>query len=222
LDLDGTSDATWVVSESEAVMLRELVPGATIDVVSNVHSVHGTGQPFDDRRDLVFVGGFRHQPNIDAVTWFVGSVFPMVRESLPEVRVHVIGAEPPAEIQVLDDVPGVEIHGHVADLDPYMDGCRVALAPLRFGAGVKGKVNLSMAHGQPVVGTSLACEGMYLTDGLDVLVADDPADFAAAVVRAYTDPALWRQLSENGAANVRQHFSVEAARDTVLRSLSTG
>ena len=220
LGLVASSDATWVVSDAEAALLRELVPGARIDVVSNVHTVQGSGRSFGERHDLVFVGGFRHQPNIDAVEWFVTAVLPIVRESLTDVGVHVIGPAPPPEIQALAARPGVVVHGHVPDLDPYMDGCRVALAPLRFGAGVKGKINLSMAHGQPVVGTSIACEGMHLTDGVDVLVADDPADFAAAVVRAYTERELWERLAENGAANVRQYFSVDAARSTVLASLS--
>jgi glycosyltransferase involved in cell wall biosynthesis len=219
LGLVESSDATWVVSDSEAAMLREIVRGARVEVVSNVHTVRGSGQSFDDRKDLVFVGGFRHQPNIDAVEWFVSAVLPIVRESLADVRMHVIGAGPPPQIQALGAHPDVVVHGHVPDLDPYMDGCRVALAPLRFGAGVKGKINLSMAHGQPVVGTSIACEGMHLTDGVDVLVADDPVEFAAAVVRAYIDRDLWKRLSEHGAANVRQHFSVEAARETVLASL---
>ncbi|MNN73262.1 hypothetical protein D3C81_1893650 [compost metagenome] len=98
-----------------------------------------------------------------------------------------------------------------------MDGCRVAVAPLRFGAGVKGKVNLSMAHGQPLVATSCAVEGMHLRDGEDVLVADDATAFAAAVVRLYEDEALWSQLSANGLANVAEHFSLDAARDTVRR-----
>jgi glycosyltransferase involved in cell wall biosynthesis len=98
-----------------------------------------------------------------------------------------------------------------------MDGCRIAVAPLRYGAGVKGKINLSMAHGQPVVATACAVEGMHLRDGIDVLVAGDAAGFAAQVVRLYQDPALWRQLAQSGLDNVARHFSVDSARDTVRR-----
>ena len=96
-----------------------------------------------------------------------------------------------------------------------MDGLRLAVAPLRYGAGVKGKVNLSMAHGQPVVATACAVEGMHLRDGDDVLVADDPEAFAEAVLRAYDDAALWQRLSDNGLRNVQAHFSLDAARDVV-------
>jgi len=98
-----------------------------------------------------------------------------------------------------------------------MDGARIAIAPLRFGAGVKGKINLSMAHGQPVVGTTCAVEGMHLHPGQDVLVADDAVGFADAVIRLYQDPQLWQQLSDAGLANVAQHFSLDAARATVQR-----
>jgi hypothetical protein len=92
-----------------------------------------------------------------------------------------------------------------------MDGARIAVAPLRYGAGVKGKVNLSMAHGQPVVATACAVEGMHLRDGEDVLVADDAEPFAQAVLRAYDDAALWAALVGNGLRNVQAHFSLDAA-----------
>jgi glycosyltransferase involved in cell wall biosynthesis len=114
-------------------------------------------------------------------------------------------------------LPGVVVHGHVPDIGPYMDGCRIGLAPLRYGAGVKGKVNLSMAHGQPVVATSCAVEGMHLEPGRDVLVADDAQGFADAVVALHEDAALWNTLAQNGLRNVAEHFSLDAARETVRR-----
>jgi len=123
----------------------------------------------------------------------------------------------PDEIRVLDAIDGVHVHGHLPDIDPYMDGARIALAPLRYGAGVKGKVNLSMAHGQPVVATTCAVEGMHLVPGEDVLVADDAQAFADALVRLYGDEALWQQLAAHGLDNVARHFSLDAARATVRR-----
>ena len=103
------------------------------------------------------------------------------------------------------------------DIEPYMAGCRVAVAPLRYGAGVKGKVNLSMAHGQPVVATPCAVEGMFLRDGEDVLVAGDAGAFADAVVRLHGDEALWNRLARSGLDSVARHFSFDAARGTVRR-----
>jgi glycosyltransferase involved in cell wall biosynthesis len=213
------SDVTLVVSEVGRALLAKDAPLAKVEVLSNLHYVAGPGQAFEHRRDLVFVGGFRHQPNVDAVRWFVTDIFPAIRARLPDVRFHCIGSNTPQEIEALSSRPGVEVHGHVADIAPYMDGARIALAPLRFGAGVKGKVNLSMAHGQPVVATSCAVEGMHLRDGDDVLVADDADAFAEAVVRLYQDAGLWRQLAGNGLRNVERHFSLDAGRDVVRRVL---
>jgi GT2 family glycosyltransferase/glycosyltransferase involved in cell wall biosynthesis len=217
LDIIANSDVTLVVSETERELLASDAPNARVEVLSNLHQLAGPGGSFAARKDLVFVGGFRHPPNVDAVRWFASEVFPQVHAKLPEVRFHVIGSHVVAEIEALAALPGVVVHGHVPDITPYMDGCRIGLAPLRYGAGVKGKVNLSMAHGQPVVATSCAVEGMHLEPGRDVLVADDAQGFADAVVTLYEDEVLWNSLSENGLRNVAEHFSLDAARETVRR-----
>jgi GT2 family glycosyltransferase len=209
------ADTTLLVSTCERGWLHEKLPGARAEVLSNLHEVHGPGLPFAQRHDLVFVGGFRHPPNVDAVLWFAREIFPQVRAALPHVCFHCIGGDVPPEILALSSLDGVNVHGHVPDITPHMDGARIALAPLRYGAGVKGKINLSMAHGQPVVATSCAAEGMHLTDRHDVLVADDAQAFAERVVELYRDEALWNRLSINGLENVRKHFSMDAARDVM-------
>ncbi|TCZ84960.1 glycosyltransferase [Lysobacter sp. N42] len=209
------SDVTLVVSEAERRVLADDAPGARVEVLSNVHELGGRGRPYAERRGLVFVGGFRHPPNVDAVAWFVRDVFPLIRRVRPDLEFHCIGSDAPPAVLALAGCDGVTLHGHVPDLSPFMDGARIAVAPLRFGAGVKGKVNLSMAHGQPVVATSCTVEGMHLRDGEDVLVADDPQAFADAVLRLYGDEALWNRLAANGLDNVARHFSMDAARGVV-------
>lgn len=217
LALIRASDLTLVVSPMESGILAREAPQARVEVLSNVHDIPGSRRGFAQRKDLVFVGGYRHPPNVDAVRWFVKQVLPRVRERLPEVRVHLIGGDAPESVRMLGDLDGVVFHGYVRDLDPFMDGCRIAIAPLRYGAGVKGKVNLSMAHGQPVVATACAVEGMHLRHGEDVLVADTPEAFAAEIVRLHGDQALWETLSANGIENVRRHFSFDAARRSLRR-----
>lgn len=211
-------DVSLVVSPIEKDLLARELPQARIEILSNVHEVYGCRRSFAERRDLVFVGGFQHPPNTDAVLWFVREVFPQVRACLPDVVFHVIGSNAPAEILELAH-DGVQVHGFVADIVPYMDGCRLALAPLRYGAGVKGKVNMAMSYGLPVVATNAAVEGMHVSAGEDVMVADTAADFAAAILQAYGDAALWKKLSANGLANVRRYFSFDAAREALLRIL---
>jgi GT2 family glycosyltransferase len=218
LKLIREADVTLVVSPVERELLARDAPGARVEVLSNVHEVHGCRAPFATRRDLVFVGGFQHPPNADAVAWFVEEVFPAIRATLPDVRFHVIGSKVPAAIaQLAGD--GVEIHGYVPDIQPWMDGCRVSVAPLRYGAGVKGNDHMPMSCGLPVVATPAAVEGMHVEPGREVLVARDAAGFADAVIRLYQDETLWNTLSAQGLANVQRHFSFDAARAALQRLL---
>lgn len=210
LGLARLADETWVVSDVEKRALDEELPDARIRVVSNVHEVPGSAAPFAARRDLMFLGGFGHPPNTDAVLYFVNEILPRIRERLPEVRLYVVGNKPPESIRALGSYH-VIVTGFVPELASYLAGCRLTVAPLRYGAGVKGKINMSMAHGVPVVATPLAVEGMQLVDGEQVLVAGDAAGFADAVVRLYQDEALWNALSQNGIAHTEKHFSFAAA-----------
>ena len=221
LALIAQADATLVVSDAERELLAADAPSARVHVLSNLHDIAPAGPGREARRDLLFVGGFRHPPNVDAVRWFVAEVFPAIRARLPDVAFHCIGGDVPGEIAALARLPGVHVHGHVPDLAPWLARCCLSVAPLRYGAGVKGKVNLAMAHGLPVVATRAAVEGMHLRDGQDVLVADEASAFAAAVVHLYHDAALWDALAANGRDNVARHFSADAAR-TVVRELFLG
>ncbi|MEO9079377.1 MAG: glycosyltransferase family 4 protein, partial [Rhodanobacter sp.] len=111
-------------------------------------------------------------------------------------------------------------HGRVPDLAPWLDDCLASVAPLRFGAGVKGKINMAMSYGVPVIATPIAVEGMQLRDDVDVLVAISPADFVVAVARLQADTALWDNLSVNGMGNVHKYFSSNAAAATLQRVLN--
>ena len=212
------ADATLVVSEVERALLAIDATGADVRVLSNLHRETPPGPAWSQRDGLLFVGGFRHPPNVDAVLWFAREVLPRIRAMRPTLEFHCVGGDVPHEIARLAELPGIRIHGHVPDLQPLLDGARVSIAPLRYGAGVKGKVNQAMAHGLPVVATTAAVEGMHLRDGEDVLVADDAAAFADSVLRLHGDEALWARLSANGRDNVARHFSLDAAR-AVVREL---
>ncbi len=218
LDVIARSDVTLVVSPVEQTLLATDAPGARVEVLSNVHEVFGSRRSFAERRDLMFIGGFQHPPNIDAATWFVDSVWPLIRARDATLRFHLIGSKATDEVRALGQREGVIFQGFVEDIEPFLDGCRLAVAPLRYGAGVKGKVNMSMSYGQPVVATPIAVEGMHLVAGEDVLVAQTPEDFADAVLRLHADEALWNSLSARGVANVERHFGFDSAR-AVLREL---
>jgi GT2 family glycosyltransferase len=218
LELIGKCDVTLVVSPVEKELLAKLAPASNVVVLSNIHQVHPPGKPFVERRGLVFIGGFRHPPNVDAVLWYAREVLPRIREKLPGVATYILGSEVPDSIRKLaaDDFI---VTGYVEDISPYFNGCRVSISPLRYGAGVKGKINLAMSYGVPVVATLTSIEGMYLTPGVDVLVGDDAETFANAIARAYTDEYLWAALSEGGRENIRAHFSHEVALSAITRLL---
>ena len=204
-------DVTWVVSPVEQEVLAREVPQARVVVATNIHYPEEDVPPFASREGMVFVGGYRHPPNVDAALFYAREVAPHLRELLPGVTTYLIGSNAP---QVLQDLagPGIEFVGFVPEIEPWFRRCRLSVSPLRYGAGVKGKINHSMSFGLPVVATTPSVEGMHLVDGEEILVADDPRAFAEAIARLYRDEALWNRLSAAGLANVRRHFSPEAAR----------
>jgi GT2 family glycosyltransferase len=212
--------ATLVVSPVEQAVLAEDAPQSRVHVLSNIHRISARPAGFADRKDIFFVGGYQHPPNVDAALWFVGSIWPLIQQQVPAMRFHLIGSKAPEKVRALHG-NGVEFHGYVKDLQPWLDGCRLAVAPLRYGAGVKGKVNLSMSQGQPVVATPMAVEGLYAQHGKDVLIAETAQDFAAAVLRLYQDESLWTRLSEGGQENVRQHFSFDCALQSLAELLQS-
>ncbi|WP_291776714.1 glycosyltransferase family 4 protein [Luteibacter sp.] len=211
-------DITLVVSDDERLILEREAPTAHVEVVSNIHEAHGRDQGYHGRSGLLFVGGFGHPPNGDAVRWFIADVLPLLREKDPSIILHVAG-DIDEESRRSIEHPGVIVHGRVADLRPLLASSLVSVAPLRFGAGVKGKVNQAMSHGLPVVLTEIAAEGMHLNDGKEALVANTPSAMADAILRLHRDESLWMALSEAGLENVRQHFSVERAGVALSRAM---
>ena len=158
------ADALVAVSDQDAAVLSEFAPAVPTAVVSNIHDPEPAGPGFDERAGLLFVGSFWHAPNVDAVLWLAHEVLPLVRTRLPDLRVRIVGAGAPAQIRALAG-NGIEIAGQVPDLLPDLHSARVSLAPLRYGAGVKGKVGEAMAFGLPVVTTTVGAEGMGIDYG---------------------------------------------------------
>jgi O-antigen biosynthesis protein len=219
LDLVGAADRTFVVSSAERGMLADLCPGATVDVVSNIHDPRPSTTPFENRDGVAFIGTYTHPPNPDAAKWILDEIWPRVRALEPGLTLFVIGGSAPDWLRARDGEPGVRIVGHVPDLGPWHERARLSIAPLRFGSGVKGKVLDSLARGLPVVGTTLAFEGIPVVSGQDGLVADDPDELAAAVVRVHGDARLWDRLSANGLRLVERGFSSAVARAALERAL---
>jgi len=221
LSLMKSADVTTVISQTELELISLELPEQKIRLLPYARDIRGTKKGFSDRKDIVFVGGYRHTPNIDAVKYFTAEIMPIIRSRLPDVRFHIVGSNPPPDILALSAID-VVVHGFVEDINLLFDQMRVSVAPLRFGAGIKGKIGSAMAVGLPVVATSIAAEGMFLTDGENILVADTPADFAEAVIRLYEDETLWSGLSRASIKFADMAWGSEAAWSTlasVLREL---
>lgn len=215
----GKADRVWVVTQGDRDAIASGVKNTTVDIVPNIHQVVDSEKVFEDTSDLLFVGNFWHQPNVDAIQFFCKEILPLLRDCLKGVKLLVVGDNVPTSIESLaSDV--IVIVGHVRDLVELLARVRVSIAPLRFGAGMKGKIGEALAHGVPVVTTSVGAEGMGLLDGQDALIADEPKEFADRVVRLYTDRDLWKRLSTNGLARVREHWSPETVKtylEAILR-----
>jgi GT2 family glycosyltransferase/glycosyltransferase involved in cell wall biosynthesis/SAM-dependent methyltransferase len=204
------ADTTVVVSSFEQELLRTLVPDADVRVLPTVHErlAHADDAVPTGREGLLFVGSFAHPPNADGLRWFTSEVLPLIEAVRPGIRVDVVGRDPLPEL-VESAPPGVTYHGWVEDLEPLYARARVVIAPLRFGAGVKGKIGEAMSHGVPVVMTPVGAEGMAIRDGETALVADDAASFARAVLELLADDTLWSGLSEAARAHIDRVFGTE-------------
>ena len=205
-------DHLVVVSDKEKEFIqKELGNSTSVSTFTCLYSkCVDRPQPFESRDGLIFIGVFGHRPNVDAVLWFAKKVWPLIRKSAPQMVFHVVGNYAPPEIQELDGRDGIIIEGFVEDLDPLLSSVRLAVAPLRYGAGIKGKIGTTMGAGIPNVCTSIAVEGMAIQNGVEALVADAPEAFAEAVLQLYSDEVLWHKLSQAALNLVKKHFSEKA------------
>ena len=158
----------------------------------------------------VLIGSFLHPPNVDAVLYFAKEIYPLIAQHLPTAKFYIIGDKAPPEVVALAS-KNVIVTGAVPDVRPFSESVKLSVAPLRFGAGVKGKISQSMAFRSTVVATSIAVEGMSLTHEEDVLVAEAPADFARNLVALYQSEEMWNRLSENGLTKARSLYSPQVA-----------
>ncbi len=205
------TDATLVVSASEQAQVEKDVSRANVLVVPNVHQVEPLVVPPEDRSGILFVGGFEHPPNTGAALRLVKEVMPAVWRELGDVSVTIVGPDPPPEVQALAG-PLVEVTGWIEDLKPLLDSARLMVAPLRYGAGLKGKVTQALAVGLPVVTTPVGAEGVEHIDEC-LMVAEDSQDLAAHVIRAYRGDELWRSLSRAGQAFILAQCSTSVVTD---------
>jgi len=197
LALIRATDATIVVTDAERLQIETDVPEAVVHVLPTVNSVSAEVPSAQARDGVLFVGGFEHPPNVDGALSLVRDVMPLVWRALPETRVTIVGADPPPEVIELSSSL-VDVKGWVQDLDPLVNSARALVAPLSYGAGLKGKVTQALAEGLPVVTTPIGAEGLDAVDGEQLLIGETPEELAERVIAVLSDAGLWHRLSRAG------------------------
>jgi len=218
--LAGQCDATIIVSDFERKYLEEGISKAKIFHIPLMRDCPGSGKDFSERNGICFIGNYLHSPNMDALEFFLDQIWPLVLNKKPLYRFYIIGPNLPEDIIERKD-PNVEIFGHVSDLRDCLDRMRLSVAPLRYGAGVKGKVVTSLAHGLPCVASDVAVEGMELVKGLHVAVENNPVAFADRVVELHDDRDLWTGFSNEGWLFCAHNYSIQAGRERVADLLGS-
>jgi glycosyltransferase involved in cell wall biosynthesis len=209
LDTYAAADLVLTLTDEDARELDRRLPGLPSFNIPNIHTLPGTRREETTPPSVLFIGSFSHQPNVDAVRWFHGSIWPSIRQRVPDVKWIIIGGDAPPDILAMADAQ-VTVAGRVPSTAPYLTSAWVSIAPLRFGAGMKGKVGEALAAEIPVVTTPFGIQGYGLVDGESVMVATDAAGFADQVVRLLGDRSLRLRLAAAGLAVVGSHFSRQA------------
>ena len=169
---------------------------------------------FDEKHDFISIGNFRHEPNWDSVLHLKKNIFPLIKKQLPKVKMKVYGSYPDEKaFNLTNKQEGFLVLGRAQDALEVMGDAKVCLAPLRFGAGIKGKLIDAMLCGTPNVSSSIGAEGMYGVQSWSGVVADEDQEFADAAVKLYTDKAKWEQAVENGKVILEEQFSVSKAHE---------
>jgi glycosyltransferase involved in cell wall biosynthesis len=218
-EVEACSQATWVMccSHHDRLMFEELCPSIQAVVVPNIVDV-SSYRPAEDVEEpvLIYQGGMDWYPNRDAVEYLVFEILPILRGLVPHFRVIVAGRNPSAEFrQRFADIPEVSFTGTVSDMRPQIAKAAVCVVPLRIGSGTRLKILEAGAMGKPTVSTTVGAEGLELTDGSDILIADQPRAFAEAVAGLLSDPARRRSLGRAARRQVEEHYSMSVLRKSI-------
>lgn len=209
-------------SKTDYMILKRLCPALPVSVVPNVVDTRSYQPDWgDDGRTVLFVGGMDWHPNRDAVEFFVKAVFPAIRRWAPTARLVVAGRSPSREIRArLERVRGVEFTGRVADMRTVIARAAVCVVPLRIGSGTRLKILEAAAMGKPVVSTRMGAEGLEFVDGEEIVLADEPQDFARAVADLLSDRSRRRALGRAARRRVEEQYSSPVLRSAVRRALT--
>ncbi|HLW30834.1 MAG TPA: glycosyltransferase [Aequorivita sp.] len=217
------ADVVVPITEEDQRALSPLLRKETkMVVVGNIHQFDHENigyKNFEQRQDVLFIGSFLHSPNMDAVRYLHDKLLPLLLEKIPSIRIKIIGSYPTPEILKMDK-ENFKILGYVEDISEHFNSARIFVAPLAFGAGIKGKIGQSLEFGLPLVTTDIGAEGFDFSPYTKNMLApiDDPKIFADRIVSLYTDQNLWKEVSENS-KKVLDPFSFARIEERIMQAL---
>ncbi|QXP61500.1 glycosyltransferase [Olleya sp. HaHaR_3_96] len=216
------ADSVIAISKSDKELLKQhFNEDDKVFLISNIHQHldKGTGFfKFEDRKNILFVGSFRHDPNNDAVKYLKEDIMPLVWQSLPEVEVNIVGS------YITEDIKSLASHrfnllGFVDDINVALSSAKLFVAPLRFGAGIKGKIGQSLEHSLPLVTTDVGAEGFDFKNQKVIMVANSAEEIAQKIIALYTNKQLWEAASDS-CENILKPFSLATTETQILQIIN--
>ncbi len=223
-------DLSLIISDFETNLLRTLfkIPEQQLQHLPFLlnpitNEVKNQWPTFEERNHFITIGNFRHEPNWNAVVYLKDTIWPIIRQELPEAELHIYGAYPPPKAtQLHNKKEGFLIKGWAKDAQEVVKKSRVCLAPLRFGAGIKGKLAEAMLCGTPSITTDIGAEGMLDEDSdWNGFITNDPKKFAKAAINLYNNKNLWQQSQQNGIEIINTRFQKSKFSDILIKRLTS-
>jgi GT2 family glycosyltransferase/SAM-dependent methyltransferase len=212
------ADLVLYITEADHQHFRKLVPDLIAEHLPILASLPPSTPPIDNREGVLFLGNFENPANRDALEWLLKDIWPRVRKKRSDLKLYIAGHGAPQN--VADARAGIVLLGHVPDLADAFSARLIFAGPIRFGTGINTKNMQSLAHGLPVVTTSVGAEGMGLQHEVHALVSDDASSFADSIMRLTADPSLWTRLANSGRDLIRLHFSLDSLRPQVRQIIA--
>lgn len=211
------ADATIVVTQPERDLLRDRGV-KNVHIIPTLHDMElEQVRSFTETSDVLFIGGYNHTPNADAAKWLCREIMPIVWKTMPNAHLHLLGSNPSEEVLSLAN-DRISVPGYIPDVTEYFLKSRVFVAPLRFGAGIKGKIGQALSFALPCVITDIAAEGFGLESERDCLIANDAQAFATAMLRLLSDRGLWERISSSSSRALAP-FGTRAVKPRVVSML---
>ncbi len=219
-------DAIFTVSERDRDILNKAVPGVSKFLVPNGvdTSYFKLSDEMTEPYSMVFTGMMGYVPNYDGIIYFLDNIFPRIVKEIPQAKIYIVGNRPPKDLQKRAS-ENIIVTGYVDDVRPYIRRSCLYVVPLRMGGGTRLKVLEALSMGKPVVTTSIGCEGINVTDKENVLIADDPFDFAAQAVDVLKNPGSYNEMSFNGHSLIKSDYDwsvIVSSMEEAYKKIHTG